>query len=149
MLEQSQREVFFSLGESGFSKGMNESLLKGDASGFALHLIPDLVVPPFLAKAFTRSFGTHCFPGLIFCQLNWGWTNTSHRYTGERCEITWTARGKKLRFPLYGAIKPVGSVQTSHEISPRLNWNCIKPKTSRGIPLTLWKHTKPKSLLTQ
>lgn len=57
--------------------------------------------------------------------------------------------GKRKIFPLYGAIKPVGSVQTSHEISPRLNWKKIKLKTSRGISLTLWKHTKPKSLCTQ
>lgn len=40
---------------------MNESLLKEDASGFALHTVPDLVVPPLPAEAFTWSFGTHCF----------------------------------------------------------------------------------------
>ena len=45
-------------------------------------------------------------------------------------------RGKKLRFPLYGAIKPVRSVQTSHEISPRLNGRGSSPRQA-GVLLLL------------
>jgi len=63
-LEQSQRGSF--LDDSRYSKGMNKYVLKEDDSGFALHPTPALVVPPLPTKAFTWSFGTHCFAGFIF-----------------------------------------------------------------------------------
>lgn len=64
-----------------------------------------------------------------------------------RAQAVFPRRGKKLKFHLSWVVKPVESVQISHKISPRLNWKRIKPKKSRGIPLTLWKYTKPKIIV--
>lgn len=88
------------------------------------------------------------FTGLIFHQLGGSQTDSSHWYTAERWKHEhkqcFPRRGKKLKFHISWVVKPTGSVQTSHKISPRLNWKRIKPKTSRGIPLTLGKHAKSK-----
>lgn len=46
VLEHSQRR--FSFDENGYLKGMNESLWKGDASGFSVYPISDLMVPHLL-----------------------------------------------------------------------------------------------------